>query len=81
MATKNEIEKFNGNNFLLWKMRIKTVLRKDNCLAIIGDRSDEIIDDKKWKEMDGNAIANLHLALADEVLSSVVKKKIAKKKI
>ena len=78
MATKYEIEKFNGNNFSLWKMRIKVVLRKDNCLAVIGDRPDEIVDDEKWKEMDGNAIANLHLALADGVLSSVVEKKTAK---
>jgi hypothetical protein len=28
--------------------------------------------------MDGNAIANIYLALADEVLSSVVDKKTAK---
>ena len=77
MATKYEIEKFNGNNFSLWKMRIKAVLRKDNCLAAIRDRPDEIVDEK-WKEMDGNAIANLHLALANRVLSSVTEKKIAK---
>ena len=78
MATKYEIEKFNGNNFSLWKMRIKAVLRKDNCLAAIGDRPDEILDDDKWKEMNGNAIANLHLALADGVLSSVAEKKTTK---
>uniref|UniRef100_A0A2N9GLP2 Gag-Pol polyprotein n=1 Tax=Fagus sylvatica TaxID=28930 RepID=A0A2N9GLP2_FAGSY len=78
MATKYEIEKFNGSNFSLWKMRIKAVLRKDNCLAAIGDRPDEITDDGKWNEMDGNAIANLHLALADGVLSSVAEKKTAK---
>ena len=78
MATKYEIKKFNGNNFSLWKMRINAVLRKDNCLAAIGDRPDKILDDNKWKEMDGNAIANLHLALAEEVLSSVAEKKTAK---
>ncbi|GJZ93137.1 hypothetical protein Tco_0665202, partial [Tanacetum coccineum] len=32
----------------------------------------------KWDEMDGNAIANLHLALADGVLSSIEEKKRAK---
>ena len=47
MATKYEIEKFKGNNFSLWKMRIKAVLRKDNCLAAIGERPDEITDDGK----------------------------------
>jgi len=79
MAAKYEIERFNGSNFSLWKMRIKAILRKDNCLAAIGDRPAEITDNAKWNEMDGNAIANIHLALADEVLSSVAEKKTAKK--
>jgi hypothetical protein len=78
MAAKYEIERFNGSNFSLWKMRIKTILRKDNCLAAIGDRPAEITDNAKWNEMDGNVIANIHLALADEVLSSVAEKKTAK---
>lgn len=64
MTTKYEVEKFNGNNFSLWKMRMKAILRKDNCLAAIGDRPAEIVDNGKWNEMDGNAIVNLHLALA-----------------
>jgi DNA (cytosine-5)-methyltransferase 1 len=59
-------------------MRIKAILRKDNCLAAIGDRPAEITDNAKWNEMDGNAIANIHLALTDEVLSSVAEKKTAK---
>jgi hypothetical protein len=78
MAAKYEIERFNGSNFSLWKMRIKTILRKDNCLAAIGDRPAKITDNAKWNEMDDNAIANIHLALADEVISSVAEKKIAK---
>ncbi|KAH9714593.1 hypothetical protein KPL71_020713 [Citrus sinensis] len=77
MATKYEIEKFNGNNFSLWKMKMKAVLRKNNCLAAIGERPMEITDDK-WNEVDGNAISDLHLALADGVLSSVVEKNKAK---
>ncbi|KAH9672314.1 hypothetical protein KPL70_017673 [Citrus sinensis] len=68
MAAKYEIEKFNGNNFSLWKMKIKAVLRKNNCLAAIGEKPMEITDDK-WNEIDGNAISDLHLALADGVLS------------
>ncbi|KAH9704396.1 hypothetical protein KPL70_011449 [Citrus sinensis] len=64
MAAKYEIEKFNGNNFSLWKMKMKAVLRKNNCLAAIGERPMEITDDK-WNEVDGNAISDLHLALAD----------------
>nr|GEW85307.1 retrovirus-related Pol polyprotein from transposon TNT 1-94 [Tanacetum cinerariifolium] len=65
MATKYEIKKFNGNNFSLWKLKMKAILQKDKCLAAIGKRPAEVTDDSKWGEMDGNAIENLHLALAD----------------
>ncbi|KAF7825202.1 Retrovirus-related Pol polyprotein from transposon TNT 1-94 [Senna tora] len=56
---------------------MKAILRKDNCLSAIEDKLDTIADDK-WKEMGNNAVANLHLALADSVLSSVAEKKTAK---
>ncbi|KAH9670424.1 hypothetical protein KPL70_016984 [Citrus sinensis] len=58
-------------------MKIKDVLRKNNCLAAIGERPMEITDDK-WNEVDGNAISDLHLALVDGVLSSVAEKNTAK---
>lgn len=77
MTAKYEIEKFNESNFSLWKVKIKAILRKDNCLAAIEDKT-EGISDKKWNEMDNNVVANLHLALADSVLSSVAEKKTAK---
>ncbi|GJS32085.1 retrovirus-related pol polyprotein from transposon TNT 1-94 [Tanacetum coccineum] len=57
---------------------MKAILRKDKCLAAIGERPAEVTDDSKWDEMDGNAIANLHLALANGVLSSIEEKKTAK---
>ena len=41
MATKFEIQKFNWNNFSLWKMKIKAVLMKYNCIAAIDKRSKE----------------------------------------
>ncbi|GJT19577.1 hypothetical protein Tco_0878283 [Tanacetum coccineum] len=63
MAAKFEIEKFNGNNFSLWKLKMKAILRKDKYLAATGERPFEVTDDSKWDEMGGNAIANLHLAL------------------
>ena len=77
MAAKYKIEKFNGNNFSLRKMKMKTVLRKNNCLTAIGERPMEITDDK-WSEIDGNAISDIHLALADGVLSNVAKKNTMK---
>ncbi|GJY88405.1 gag-pol polyprotein [Tanacetum coccineum] len=40
-------------------------------LAWQGSAAAEVTDDSKWDEMDKNAIANLHLALADGILSSI----------
>ncbi|KAH9722966.1 Integrase catalytic domain-containing protein [Citrus sinensis] len=77
MAAKYEIVKFNRNNFSWWKIKIKAVLRKNNCLAAIGERPIEITDDK-WNEIDGNAISDLHLALENGVLFSVAEKNTAK---
>ena len=75
MVEKFEIKKFNGRNFLLWKLKMKAILRKDNCLVAISDRSSDFTDNKKWNEMDENTGANIHLALIDEILSSIKEKK------
>ncbi|KAE8655608.1 F-box family protein, putative isoform 2 [Hibiscus syriacus] len=78
MTTKFDIEKFNGRNFSLWKLKMKVILRKDGSLAAINERPVDFVDDIKWNEMDGNDMANFHLALADEVLSSIEEKKTTK---
>ncbi|KAK0593129.1 hypothetical protein LWI29_031498 [Acer saccharum] len=78
MGAKFKFKKFNESNFTLWKMKIRVILMKDNCLAAISERPTEITDDDEWNKIDGNAVANLHLALADGVLSSVAEKKMAK---
>ncbi|GKC09975.1 retrovirus-related pol polyprotein from transposon TNT 1-94 [Tanacetum coccineum] len=51
MATKFKIEKFNGNNFLLWKLKMKAIIRKDKCLAVIGERPVEVTDDTHFLEL------------------------------
>ncbi|KAE8696710.1 Tyrosine decarboxylase 1 [Hibiscus syriacus] len=53
MTTKFDIEKFNGINFSLWKLKMKAILRKDGCLASISERPVDFTDDNKWIEMDG----------------------------
>ncbi|KAK8579512.1 hypothetical protein V6N12_069836 [Hibiscus sabdariffa] len=45
---------------------------------IESERPTDFTDNNKWNEMDDNAIADLHLALADEVLSSIEEKKTTK---
>jgi len=78
MATKYEIQKYSGSNFSLWKLKIKAIMRKDNCVTTIEGIPTRITNEK-WNEMDDNAVPNLHLALADSILSSAVEKKTKKK--
>ena len=59
-------------------MKTKVILRKDNYVAAISERPKEFINDNKWNEMDQNTVADLHLALADKILSSVEEKKTVK---
>ncbi|XP_073130075.1 uncharacterized protein [Henckelia pumila] len=75
MKAKYEIEKFNGRNFLLWKLKVQEILAKERCLEAIGDRPTEITDDQIWNEMNHNVVSNLHLAIADEVLSKKSRRK------
>ncbi|CAF1852203.1 unnamed protein product, partial [Brassica napus] len=71
-------KKIQQSNCLLCKLKMKAILRKDGCLATISARPATYTNDDKWNEMDGNAMANLHLALADGVLSSIEEKNTAK---
>ncbi|GJR84108.1 gag-pol polyprotein [Tanacetum coccineum] len=57
---------------------MKVILTKVKCLAAIGERPAEVTDNSKWDEMNGNAMENLHLTLADGVLSNIEEKKTAK---
>ena len=77
MAANFEIEKFNESNSSLWKIKMQTILRKNNCLETIGERLIQITNNM-WNEIYGNTITDLHLTLADGVLSSVVEEKTAK---
>ena len=75
---KYEIEKFTENKFSLWKIKMKALLRKNNCLVAIGERPIKITNDK-WNEINDNSVTDLYLTLADRVLSNVAKKKATKK--
>ncbi|KAE8733742.1 Protein ASPARTIC PROTEASE IN GUARD CELL 2 [Hibiscus syriacus] len=54
------------------------ILRKYGCLAAISERLVDFTDDNKCIEIDGNVMTNFHLALADEVLSSIEEKNTTK---
>ncbi|XP_073133491.1 uncharacterized protein [Henckelia pumila] len=57
---------------------MQAILTKERCLAAIRDRPADVMDDQKRNEMNHNAVANLHLAITNEVLSSISEIKDAK---
>nr|GEV24014.1 Gag-Pol polyprotein [Tanacetum cinerariifolium] len=71
-----QLVRYHFSQQVVSRAKMKAILRKDKCLATIGERQAEVTDDSKWDEMDENAITNLYLALADGVLSSIEEKKI-----
>ena len=70
MVVKFEIEKFNVSVCRLWKMKMKAILRKENCLEAIGEIP-ENVEDKKWEQMDGDVIVRMYLAVAYNILLSI----------
>lgn len=77
MVAKCKIEKFNGSKYSIWKLTIKEILRNDNCQDAIEGKPTNVINER-WTKMGENVVINLHIAMANLVLSSVAKKKTAK---
>lgn len=61
MAAKVDICKFDGTKFLIWRLKMRAIFIKENCLDVIGTWPAKITDNKKWKRMDALAHSNLYL--------------------
>ena len=51
-------------------MKMKVILRKENCLEANCERLEKV-KDKKWEQMDGDVVSSLHLTV-DNILSSIL---------
>src|SRR3954466_7974382 len=79
-ATKFEVEKFDGKvNFLLWKMRVMSLLMKEGThRALQGiSKKPSDMDKDDWEDMDYKARATIVLCLSDEVLYNVMNEESA----
>ena len=75
-STKFEIPRFNGSNYLAWKLKIHGILTKDRCtVALTGkENKPEGMTNKVFVEKDKLAIANIYLALDEVVLFNMSEK-------
>lgn len=77
-VTKFEIEKFDGSNFNLWKMKVEDLLvQNDQALALKIASDPTNITDEEWAKLDNKAISTVHLYLVDFFLFNVAKEKTA----
>ena len=70
---KYEIEKFAGNNFILWKRRMKDLLIQQKVHNALSSKSKmlETMKEAEREEMDETSTSAIRLNLQDEVLNNI----------
>eukprot|EP00253_Pinus_taeda_P013395 PITA_13395 len=69
---KIEIEKFNGQSFELWKLKMEDLLvDKDQWIAVDPGTKPTGVTDEEWKKLDRKAKSTIRLCVSDSVLLNV----------
>eukprot|EP00253_Pinus_taeda_P023200 PITA_23200 len=69
---KIEIEKFNGQSFELWKLKMEDLLvDKDQWIAVDPGTKPTGVTDEEWKKLDRKAKSTIRLCVSDLVLLNV----------
>eukprot|EP00253_Pinus_taeda_P003388 PITA_03388 len=76
---KIEIEKFNGQSFELWKLKMEDLLvDKDQRIMVDPGTKPTRVSDEEWKKLDRKAKSTIQLCVSDSVLLNVSGEAIAK---
>ena len=69
---KIEIEKFNGQSFELWKLKMEDLLvNKDQWIAVDPGTKPTGVFDEEWKKLDRKAKSTIQLCVSNSVLLNV----------
>jgi len=69
---KIEIEKFNGQIFELWKLKMEDLLvDKDQCIVVDLGIKPTRVSDEEWKKLDRKAKSTIRLCVSDSILLNV----------
>ena len=69
---KIEIEKFNGQSFELWKLKMEDMLvDKDQWIAVDPSTKPMAMSDEDWKKLDQKAKRTIRLCVSNSVLLNV----------
>ena len=67
-----EIEKFNGQSFELWKLKMQDLLvDKDQWIAVDPGTKPTTMSDEDWVKLDRKANSTIRLCISDSVLFNV----------
>jgi hypothetical protein len=77
---KFRVEKFNGQNYQLWKMQMEDYLyQKDLFLPLSGvEKKPAAMKDEEWEILDRKALGMIRLSLAASVAFNISKEKTTK---
>ena len=76
---KIEIEKFNGQSFELWKIKMEDLLvDKDQWIAVDLGTKPTRVSNEEWKKLDRKAKNTIQLCVSKLVLLNVSREAIAK---
>ena len=77
---KLRVEKFNGQNYPLWKMKMEDYLyQKDLYLPLAGkDTNPVAMKDEEWNLLDRKSLGTIRLCLAASVAFNISKEKTTK---
>ena len=76
---KIEIEKFNGQSFELWKLKMEDMLMdKDQWIVVDPGTKPMEMSDEHWKKLDRKAKSKIWLRVSDSVLLNVSGEAMAK---
>ena len=69
---KFRVEKFNGQNFSLWKMQMEDYLYQKDLYLPLGGKAKKPMDmeDEEWNLLDRKALGTIRLCLAASVAFS-----------
>ena len=67
-----DIKKFNGHNFVLWKLKMEDILvDKEEWVVVDPDTKPTIMSSEDWDKLDRKVRITIRLCLSDSVLLNV----------
>jgi hypothetical protein len=77
---KFRVEKFNGQNYQLWKMQMEDYLYQKDLFLPLGRvaKKTTVMKDEEWEILDRKALGMIRLSLAASVTFNILKEKTTK---